>query len=62
MTALGYQWASFLLAGLALLLMPFREFQTMPFWADARLTLLPPAYLFFTYGKRLRGTSKFAQA
>ncbi|PNS14238.1 hypothetical protein CAC42_6751 [Sphaceloma murrayae] len=40
---LGYQWASFLLAGLALILMPF-------------------PYIFFKYGKRIRGTSRFAQA
>lgn len=40
---LGDQWASFLLAGLSLLLMPF-------------------PYIFFKYGKRLRGTSRFASA
>ena len=40
---LGYQWASFLLAGLGLLLMPF-------------------PYIFFKYGKRIRGKSRFAAA
>ncbi|KAF2223684.1 major facilitator superfamily domain-containing protein [Elsinoe ampelina] len=40
---LGYQWASFILAGMALVLMPF-------------------PYIFFKYGKRIRGTSRFAQA
>ncbi|KAK5002018.1 hypothetical protein LTR16_008020, partial [Cryomyces antarcticus] len=40
---LGYQWASSLLAFLALAMAPF-------------------PYLFFMYGKRLRGHSKFASA
>lgn len=40
-TKLGYQWATTLLAFLALVMAPF-------------------PYLFFIYGKKLRGKSRFA--
>ena len=38
---LGFQWATTLLAGLTVLMLPF-------------------PYIFFRYGKKIRGTSRFA--
>ena len=56
---LGYQWASTVLGFIALAMTPFRKYCTFPSTADAML-IVPIAILFFRFGKRIRGTSRFA--
>ena len=56
---LGYQWASTVLGFIALAMTPFRKCCTPPSTVDASL-IVPIAILFFKFGKRIRGTSRFA--
>jgi hypothetical protein len=56
---LGYQWASTVLGFIALAMTPFRKRCTIPSTVDATL-IVPIAILFFRFGKRIRGTSRFA--
>ena len=61
--ALGYQWASSLLAFIALSMTPFRRSLRVlacPSTMDELIWEI--AILFFKFGKRLRGKSRFAQA
>jgi len=62
-TALGYQWASSLLAFVALAMAPFRTYcnKRLTQYRGTAVLITIAAILFFKYGKRLRGNSRFAQ-
>jgi len=62
-TALGYQWASSLLAFVALAMAPFRMYcnERPAQYRGTAVLITIAAILFFKYGKRLRGNSRFAQ-